>query len=193
MSLAPWRSRLARALQYSRTKPESRYFQLATITTDGLPANRTVVFRGFLDDTNQLKIITDIRSQKCEEIRQQAAAEACWYFTGTREQFRIRGELLMVDVNYPDLKLQHVRQQTWQNLSDAARIQFFWANPGEKRADAAAFSPPPTDEINPGVNFCLLLLDPVKVDYLQLRGEPQNRRLYIQDESGNWSDFEINP
>jgi pyridoxamine 5'-phosphate oxidase len=193
VSLAPWRSNLARALQRESTKAESRYFQLATITTDGLPANRTVVFRGFLEDSNQLKIITDIRSQKCQEIRQQAIAEACWYFTETREQFRIRGKLLIVDINYPNQELQQVRQQTWQNLSEQARIQFDWANPGEKRAEAEAFSPPPPDAINPGVNFCLLLLDPVRVDYLQLRGEPQNRRLYIGDASGNWTYSEINP
>lgn len=193
MSFAPWRSNLARALQRESTKPESRYFQLATITTDGLPANRTVVFRGFLENTNKLKIITDIRSQKCQEIYHQATAEACWYFSTTREQFRIRGELLLIDVNYPHQELQKVRQQTWQNLSQQARVQFFWANPGEKLAETEAFSPPPPDANNPGVNFCLLLLEPVRVDYLQLRGEPQNRRLYVCDTSGNWSYSEINP
>jgi pyridoxamine 5'-phosphate oxidase len=184
---------MARALQRDRTKPESRYFQLATITTDGLPANRTVVFRGFLEDTNQLKIITDIRSQKCQEIQQQATAEACWYFTGTREQFRIRGELLIVDLNYASQELQKTRQQTWEHLSDQARIQFAWACPGEKLAETTAFSPPTLDPINPGINFCLLLLDPIRVDYLQLRGDPQNRRLYVRDAAGNWDYSEINP
>jgi pyridoxamine 5'-phosphate oxidase len=58
MTLAPWRSPLSRALHRDGSKPHSRYFQLATVQANGHPANRTVVFRGFLNDTNQLKIIT---------------------------------------------------------------------------------------------------------------------------------------
>jgi pyridoxamine 5'-phosphate oxidase len=38
-----------------------------------------------------------------------------------------------------------------------------------------------------------LLLDPVEVDHLELRGEPQNRRIYYRDEQNNWSSQEINP
>ncbi|NJL49732.1 MAG: pyridoxamine 5'-phosphate oxidase, partial [Leptolyngbyaceae cyanobacterium SM2_5_2] len=53
-ALAPWRSALGRALHRNRSRPYSRYFQLATVQTNGRPANRTVVFRGFLPDSNQL-------------------------------------------------------------------------------------------------------------------------------------------
>jgi pyridoxamine 5'-phosphate oxidase len=31
------------------------------------------------------------------------------------------------------------------------------------------------------------------VDLLELRGEPQNRWLYLRDEAGNWSVREVNP
>jgi pyridoxamine 5'-phosphate oxidase len=68
MSLAPWRSLLSRALHKNRSLPYARYFQLATVRADSRPANRTVVFRGFLEDTDQLKIITDSRSQKADQI-----------------------------------------------------------------------------------------------------------------------------
>jgi pyridoxamine 5'-phosphate oxidase len=57
-SLAPWRSHIARALHHDRAKPHSRYVQLATISPEGLPTNRTVVFRGFLTETNQLQFIS---------------------------------------------------------------------------------------------------------------------------------------
>ncbi|MFM7406931.1 MAG: pyridoxamine 5'-phosphate oxidase family protein, partial [Cuspidothrix sp.] len=88
MSLAPWRSLISHALHRNRSLVYSRYVQLATVGENGLPANRTIVFRGFLEDTNQLKFITDIRSQKAEQISKQPAAEICWYFPNTREQFR---------------------------------------------------------------------------------------------------------
>jgi len=193
MSLAPWRSHLARALHRNRSLVYARYLQLATIRVDGRPANRTVVFRGFLDDTDQLKFVTDSRSQKALEIDRQPWGEACWYFPETREQYRILGKLTLVGENYPDPALQKARQISWQELSDAARLQFAGPHPGEPRADAEAFAPPPPDPIQPLSHFCLLLLQPEQVDILELRGEPQNRCLYWVDGDGNWSAEAVNP
>jgi PPOX class probable FMN-dependent enzyme len=193
MSIAPWRSFLANALKKNRNQPHSRYFQLATVRSDGIPANRTVVFRGFLSDTNKLKIITDARSEKITEIQNQSRGEICWYFTNSREQFRIAGNIIIIDANYQDSELLKVRESTWQDLSDNARIQFAWAHPGEARANPEAFSPPQPDENEPLENFCLLLFEPVKVDYLRLRGEPQNRTIYVKNETGIWDITEVNP
>lgn len=194
MSLAPWRSLLARALHKNRSLPYARYFQLATVGTDGRPANRTVVFRGFLDDTNQVKIITDSRSQKATQIEQQSWGEACWYFPQTREQFRLAGQLTLVGADYPDQALKKARQTTWQDLSDAARLQFVWPHPGKERTeDDAAFSPPPPDPEQPLPNFCLLLLEPVHVDHLELRGDPQNRWIYHRNNSHDWFKQAVNP
>lgn len=193
MSIAPWRSYLANALKKNRTQPHSRYFQLATIRTDGTPANRTVVFRGFLEDTNKLKIITDSRSEKITEIHNHSWGEICWYFTNTREQFRIVGSIIIIDADYQNSQLQTARESTWQELSDNARIQFAWAHPGKPRANPEAFSPPQPNAIKPLDNFCLLLFEPVKVDHLRLRGEPQNRTIYIRNEAGIWDVMEVNP
>lgn len=190
--LAPWRSPLSHALHRNR-KPFSRYFQLATIQADGLPANRTVVFRGFLANSNQIKIITDNRSQKYSQIQTQPNAEISWYFTDTREQFRIAGKLRLIDENSSQADLTTERDRTWQDLSDAARLQFVWPHPGQKRNDIDAFSPPPPDPEKPVANFCLLILEPLQVDHLQLRGNPQNRYIYNCNASLNWSVVEVNP
>jgi PPOX class probable FMN-dependent enzyme len=194
MPLAPWRSLLARALHKNRKLPYTRYFQLATLRADGRPANRTVVFRGFLDDTNQLKIITDSRSQKADQIDDQPWGEACWYFPESREQFRLAGQLTLVRVNHPDQALQAARKTTWQELSDPARLQFAWPHPGEARTENnGAFSPPSPDPEQPLPNFCLLLLEPIEVDHLELRGDPQNRWLYYRNNSQEWSKQAVNP
>ncbi|MBF2065507.1 MAG: pyridoxamine 5'-phosphate oxidase family protein [Calothrix sp. C42_A2020_038] len=193
MTLAPWRQILIGVLHRNRKQPYSRYFQLATVQSCGYPANRTVVFRGFLNDTNQLKIITDSRSQKIDQIQHQPFAEACWYFTETREQFRLAGKLTLIGSDCDDVELQKARVSTWQELSDNARVQFAWADPGKKRANPEAFAPPQPDAVKPLPEFCLLLLNPVKVDHLQLKGEPQNRYLYTCDELENWTCLEINP
>lgn len=195
MSLAPWRQPLAHALHRNRSLAYSRYVQLATIRTDGHPANRTIVFRGFLDNTNQLKFITDDRSDKADQILSHPWGEVCWYFPKTREQFRLLGQLTLVHSECPDPDLLAARQTQWRNLSDNARLQFAWAHPGQPRTDTA-FDPPPPDPQQPLPNFCLLLLAPTQVDHLQLRGEPQNRYRYWQDEAIDqhlWSVQEINP
>jgi pyridoxamine 5'-phosphate oxidase len=193
MTLAPWRSPLSRALHRNRSLVYARYLQLATIRADGRPANRTIVFRGFLGDTNQLKFVTDSRSQKADQIDDQSWGEACWYFPQTREQFRLAGQLILVRENYSNTDLQQARQSAWQELSDAARLQFAWPHPGQTRANSEAFAPPPPNPTEPLLNFCLLLLDPVEVDHLVLRGEPQNRWLYQLDSAGVWLTQEINP
>lgn len=194
MSLAPWRSLLSRALHQNRSLPYARYFQLATVRTDGRPANRTVVFRGFLNDTNQLKIITDSRSQKADQISYQSWGEACWYFPKSREQFRLTGQLTLIGADHPNQSLTDARQATWQELSDSARLQFAWPHPGEPRTeDNTAFSPLPPDPKHPLPNFCLLLLEPTQVDHLELRGDPQNRWRYYQNNSQDWFKEFVNP
>lgn len=193
MSLAPWRSPLSRALHRNRSLVYARYLQLATVRPDGKPANRTVVFRGFFADTNQLKFVTDLRSEKPEQITHSPWAEVCWYFPNTREQFRITGMLQLITNTDPDTTLQTARQAAWQELSDSARVQFAWAHPGQPRAEASAFSPPAPAEIEPLPHFCLLLLNPTQVDHLELRGNPQNRYRYFHNDRNEWVSEEINP
>jgi len=192
MTLALWRSPLARALHRNRSLVYARYFQLATVRVDGLPANRTVVFRGFLDDTNQLKMVTDARNQKADQIDQNAWGEACWYFPNTREQFRLSGRLTLVRESDPNAQLLDARTRSWQELSDAARVQFTWSHPGAPR-EATEFNQPPPDPIRPLPHFCLLLLDSTHVDHLELRGDPQNRSIYSFSDAIGWSMQSVNP
>ncbi|WP_206602936.1 Npun_F5749 family FMN-dependent PPOX-type flavoprotein [Leptolyngbya ohadii] len=195
--LAPWRAALTGSLHRNRSLVYSRYAQLATVRSsheDGrcLPANRTVVFRGFLDDGNQLKFITDDRSEKVAQIEQQPWGELCWYFPKTREQFRLLGTLTIVREDCGNCTLEQTRQTQWQELSDAARVQFAWAASGQLRTAESDFNPIPPDAVAPPPNFCLLLLDPVQVDHLLLRGNPQNRFIY-QKVDQLWKKEEVNP
>jgi pyridoxamine 5'-phosphate oxidase len=190
-----WRSHLARSLHQHRNQPEARFLQLATIDLDQRPRNRTVVFRGFLENSDRfqdcLKIVTDSRSQKIEQIAANPWAEVNWYFTKTRSQFRILGKLILINHESPDLELREARLAAWQALSEPARIQFTWAYPREPRVDFPKVATP--DPNQPLSAFCLLLLEPIEVDRLELCGTPQNRYIYIRDEQGNWSEQEVNP
>lgn len=55
-----WRSKLDASLEKNKDVPSAKYFQLATVSKEGLPTNRTVVLRKFLDET-RISFVTDVR------------------------------------------------------------------------------------------------------------------------------------
>lgn len=191
-ALAPWRPALARALHRNRSLVYARYLQLATVRPDGRPANRTVVFRGFLKDADCLQMVTDARSNKVAQVAAQPWAEACWYFPNSREQFRLNGHLSCIGAEAAEADLR-LRRQAWQALSATARTQFTWPTPAQPRQSERAFPDTPPDAAEPLTEFCLLLLEPVSVDHLELRGEPQNRTCYQLSGFESWSIQILNP
>jgi PPOX class probable FMN-dependent enzyme len=193
MTVAPWRSQITGALHRNRSLVYARYLQLATVRSDGRPANRTVVFRGFYDPSNQLQFVTDRRSEKIDQIVNCSWAEACWYFPKTREQFRLLGELKIIDIENNDSQLSQLRQTLWQKLSDSGRSQFYWPDPAAPKAEAEAFKPLSQYPEDPPDTFCVLLLQPQQVDHLQLKGTPQSRCLYSYDPQEGWLTEAINP
>ncbi len=191
MTLAPWRTPLARALHSNRSLVYSRYPQLATVDSQGRPHNRTIVFRGFSGDTNTLEFITDQRSEKVAQIHQQPWAELCWYFPQTREQFRLAGWVQIIDGSHSSPLAQTARHHRWQSLSAAGRQQFTWPHPGQPRQGDLPTAP--TAPHAPPAHFCLLWLCPQHVDHLELRGNPQNRYSYQKGADQIWIVQEVNP
>ncbi|XP_006649265.1 pyridoxine/pyridoxamine 5'-phosphate oxidase 2 isoform X1 [Oryza brachyantha] len=194
---SPWRSLLQRALDGNAHLKHSTFFQLATVGGGGgRPANRTVVFRGFQEQSDKIQINTDARSNKIGEIRNCPFGEICWYFTDTWEQFRISGFIDVIDGSSPDpVKLQ-LRERAWFGSSVKSRLQYLGPCPG---------LPIPNDDLVKDVHidpsagpvdaFCLLVLDPEKVDYLNLKS---NQRLMFtrnqkEDGSNNWMGEKISP
>ena len=135
-TVAPWRSAISHALDHHHNLAHARFVQLATVGTNGRPANRTVVFRGFLTNTDHLKFVADRRSEKVAHILQNPWVEICWDFPETREQFRIAGDLLCIAEGGDPDHLQFHRTAAWRELSDAARLQFLGhlpLNPGSRQ------------------------------------------------------------
>ncbi|MGQ9866759.1 MAG: Npun_F5749 family FMN-dependent PPOX-type flavoprotein [Pseudanabaenaceae cyanobacterium] len=180
--VAPWRSPLARSLHKHRHLPHARYLQLATVSPTGEPANRTVVFRGFAENSDDLQFVTDRRSAKVKHLQTNPRAEACWYFVETREQYRIAGPVQIVT--------DDERLPLWEALSAKARQQFVWPPPGQPRAAREAFAveAPPL----PPDTFWVLRLCPDRVDRLALRGDPQDRWHYWR-EGDTWQLVTWNP
>lgn len=176
--VSTWRQRLARSLHLSRSKPESKYIQLATLNDAGQVQNRTLVFRGFVDDSDHLLMVTDTRSDKFSALQVHSQAEICWYFVKTREQYRLNGT---IDIYFEP---SDFRTSIWNRLSEAAKAQFYWyLEDCEKNGLILNDKIPDT--------FCVLLLKPQHIDYLLLA--EQHERFNYQLIDGKWIETSINP
>lgn len=212
-----WRELLEISNNRSRKIRGSNYVQLATVDAETkTPRCRCVVFRGFQDmpldhpfashHQDQLlscimRMCTDKRSQKVEQVTHEPTAEMVWWFPKTSEQYRIRGELLLVGgegkFKYDqDEHLKIARKQLWGNMSDTARESFLedpvpgqtftpvqHAAPKGGRDAEGKVVPPPD-------NFLLMLLKPSHVDYLRLTNQYRQIDVFT---NGSWSSSRVNP
>ena len=179
-----WLQQLKRAIRGNRRDTHNRYVQFATLGLDGKPRVRVVVFRGFSLSEASFFIITDARSEKVKELAQCPDVEVSWYFTQTREQFRLQcGAVTHSHGTDADLH----RDVLWKGLSDAAKAQFFWPEPGlpsgEGRSLEITTHPPET--------FVVIECSPHQVDHLVL-AKIQRRTLSDLTASG-WTEVSINP
>ena len=183
-----WREALSDALRRNRRDAHHRYLQLATLGADGWPANRTVVFRGFSADGLRLQVATDTRSDKVGQLKERHEVEICWYFTRSREQFRIRGKAVLHDDSSTE---SEAREQLWSSMSDAARAQFFWRDPGQPLGEGEELAQTAEGSAAPS-SFLLLEIEPLAVDHLKLSADPQERYLSRLDDD-SWQATAVNP
>ena len=214
-----WRQLLEISSNRSRKIRGSNYVQLATVDpTDLTPRCRTVVFRGFVGNVPAdhalavhscsnlpciMKMITDVKSTKVQQIAANNAAEMVWWFPKTSEQYRIRGSLQLVGPNDDDEFLQTLRRETWGNLSDAAREAFYdesipgapWSAAQRKEIPAGGRDVTTGKVLQPPPDcFLLMLLIPNDCDYLQL-GQDQYRQVDARNDKdgGTWTWQRVNP
>ena len=190
MIYGSWRQRLARSLHTSRSKPHARFVQLASVDVNGKVQNRTLVYRGFIDDSDALIMVTDRRSDKYEAIKNNQQVELCWYFDKSREQYRINGLINIIDVQNAQLSQtnQVTREQVWKTLSASAQAQFYWyLNEGKDNNLPEQITAP---ELIPDT-FCVMLLLPTEIDYLLL-ADPQ-QRFINKKTNGKWQELPIKP
>lgn len=145
-----------------------------------------------MPDSDLLQFAVDRRSDKIAHLQTQPRAALCWYFRKTREQFRITGSVTIVTGD-TDCEWQPSRDRLWDSISDNGKLLWYWPQPKAPRAETEAFaSQLPASAKRPPASFVLLLLHPTEVDWLQLRGDPQNRVRFILDPSG-WHAQTVNP
>lgn len=208
-----WREMINVSIAKSRKIRGGNFVQIATVDPTTLePRCRTVVFRGFMSDNNGndgnnskdpciMKMITDVRSSKVEEVTSHTTsiASLLWWFSKSSEQYRIVGKVQFVGGTGQfeldsDPYYAQARKQQWGNLSDSAREQFYWRDPNTPyetqfkvpvggRDDDGKVLPPPD-------NFLLMLMFPQKVDYLRLGDNYRQVDELLENE---WIPKRVNP
>jgi PPOX class probable FMN-dependent enzyme len=178
---SPWKILLQQSLRKNERLRHSKYFQIATVRPDGRPANRSVVYRGFLWNTDHITFVTDARSNKTIDLSSNPWAEIAWYFPETREQYRVLGKVTVITKDTPaEEKLGRARTGAWRAMSDPGRQQFTWPFPGFPRAtgeeDEAAFNGSPPSKDDPVADpFCLCFIQVEEVDLLNLKSNERKK------------------
>jgi pyridoxamine 5'-phosphate oxidase len=169
MSRSNWKSLLAEAININKKNDiTSMYASLSTIEyINGHvePRNRTVVIRLFNEDNKgELVISTLTTSSKWKELQNNHAFEICWYFKTTREQFRLRGNRIILHDDSSKLS-----QQIWNSMSPAAKSLF-----------AKTTNSPPTSSSN--TNFGVISFYPSVIDYVNLfAGDQATTTTFVND------------
>ena len=139
-----------------------------------------------LDEDGRLWLTTDSRSAKHAELSLRSNAAAAAWFPATREQFRFEGRVEMLGESSVGLE----RAKVWRTLTAETRATFQWPRPGEPRASDGEFVKS-NEALDPPASFGVLLLRPEKVEHLNLKTHPHQRRCWRRD--GQWSVRELNP
>ncbi len=155
-----------------------------------------------------MKMITDSRSNKVREAssadaerktKKNDVAELVWWFPKSSEQYRVRGRLRFVGGNDDEPGyFANERRQQWGNLSDMAREQFYWSDPGTAysgKIDVPAGGRDDKDGkvLPPPHNFLLMLLCPTRVDYLRLTDNYRQVDEWSRDSHKGWKSIRVNP
>jgi pyridoxamine 5'-phosphate oxidase len=192
LAIPSWHELLDRA-QANNPQAHNRFAQLATLQggQEPRPAVRTVTVRFFLDD-GRLLISSDMRNEKVAELAANPACELCWYFTESREQFRLSGRAHVVSADDArcEAKLEAAVQRTWNERSDAAKQSYTWPAPKRRLDDSAQFAHEAPEHAP--AHFALILIDVVSVDYLNIAQQP-HQRVAFSKLGGQWMPRAINP
>lgn len=184
--LPPWRPLLRGAREREGRAPQARWLQLASVTADGTPRVRTLVFRGWAGPAG-LDLLTDARSAKLADLTRQPAVELLWLLPKARSQFRMRGQLEELP---DDLEIQE-RQRHWQALTPSGRAVWGWPSPGEPLNPEGPFPSELADGVPLPEHFQLLRIALSQVELLELTVHPHRRRRWRLETE--WMEELLNP
>ena len=179
-NIPAWRQELKSARKKEGKSPTNRWIQLSTVNNNNKPRLRTVVFRGWQNESSML-IFTDSRSDKIEHLKYNSNAEVLWLFLRSKSQFRFKGKMKKLDLN----------NKYWDSLSEKSKSTWFWQHPGKEIKNNIQSSQIISTNLSKPESFVVLEFEIYSVDLLKLV-TPIHKR-YIWNKNNSWEKIEINP
>ena len=174
-----WRQRLKASQSKEGKISSNRWIQLANVSRNNQPRVRTVVFRGWLDNSTML-IYTDKRSEKFIDLENNNNTEVLWLFFKTKSQYIFKGKVYELEDN----------DKYWDNLLERSKDAWFWPSPG-KKIDKTNIVNKKNNELSKPNNFSVLKININEVDLLKLEN-PVHKR-FIWRKNDNWKCIEVYP
>ncbi|KAH7514833.1 hypothetical protein FEM48_Zijuj11G0132400 [Ziziphus jujuba var. spinosa] len=108
----------------------------------------------------------------------------CWYFADSWEQFRIKGTIEIIDESSPDPVNLQQREKSW--FARSPRTKMLFLDPGHSYLEEE----PPKDAFTelcggPVAAYCVLVLHPEQVDYLNLKSNQRQVFTFNQNAKGD--------
>jgi hypothetical protein len=156
---------------------------LGTIGLDGRPRLRTVILRGFDEESRRLRFHTDRRSAKVAELARDPRVALHVYDQAGKFQMRIDG---LASVHHEDA----IADESWASSRAMSRV-CYGTNPapGTTIRDGGAFSVPSDEETEGGrVNFAAVVVTMERLEtlYLAFSGHRRAAFRFVGEPSATW-------
>lgn len=160
-----------------------RYVNLATVTADNVPSQRTVVLREFDQEEHILTIFTDARSNKVRQIRNNDSISLLFYDHDEKLQLTIQGQASLITEG--DKKMEY----WYSSGSKGAHSYTSVKSPGEiiETPDEAY-----DWNLDSAEYFCVIEIKAEHMEFLQLSGHRHLRSSQFFSE-GSWKQHWIAP
>ncbi|MEP3208753.1 MAG: pyridoxamine 5'-phosphate oxidase family protein [Maribacter sp.] len=168
-------SELKRELQQGVHKKghSFRYGTLATVGLETMPRLRTVVLRKVSEDL-KLTFFTDKRSKKLIHIKENNKVSMLFYDPKQLLQVKVEGLANSIS-DAPILK------KYWNAVQPNSRKDYTTAHaPG-----SSISNPDKVDYLNDENYFCILEIEPFRIEYLKLK-RPNHLRVQFSKKEGEW-------
>lgn len=157
---------------------------LATIAADGAPNARILVLRGVCKETKRLRFHTDRRTQKLDHLKHDARCAVLGYDPAAKLQLRLEGKAsLHLDDNIAD--------EAWLKSQAQSRACYTQETPPGLRLDEPIKdAPQPPADFEAGrENFCVLLVEAIRLEWLYLHHLGHRRAAWAKNGAawkGTW-------
>ena len=150
-----------------------RYFTLATTGVESIARLRTVVLRQITSDF-KLIFYTDRRSKKVTHITENPNVSILFYHPKLMLQLKIEGTATIVTN-------QKVLKTYWSGIQPNSRKDYI-----TQQAPGSTIKDPNTvDYLDEENHFCMVEIEPFKVEYLKLK-RPNHLRIRFSKNQDNW-------